>query len=289
PKGTLIAYATAPGKVAQDGSGRNGLYTAELLKALEHPGRRIEDIFKQVRSNVARTTGDLQVPWESSSLTGDLYFDAPTPSSIASSHIADTGSAFELEYWRSAEKSGKHEDFRAYLDKYPKGQFVDLARSRLKPTEPAAAPRQATGEAPAQPPATVPADKAAAIQAKLDQADALLKAGNAAKAIAHLEKLLEKLPRNSPHYGQTQYALGFAQAAERRCPDALINLRAASANWRDHRRAATAWQTIVLCERHLKNHPAARQAAQTLLVRYPDSPEAEHIRQRLDRSRGPAK
>src|SRR5205807_3999557 len=30
--GTLIAYATAPGKVANDGSGRNGVYTAHLLR-----------------------------------------------------------------------------------------------------------------------------------------------------------------------------------------------------------------------------------------------------------------
>jgi hypothetical protein len=34
PTGTLIAYSTAPGKVAADGEGRNGLYTGELLKAM---------------------------------------------------------------------------------------------------------------------------------------------------------------------------------------------------------------------------------------------------------------
>jgi uncharacterized caspase-like protein len=32
PAGTLIAYATSPGKVAADGSGTNGLYTAALAR-----------------------------------------------------------------------------------------------------------------------------------------------------------------------------------------------------------------------------------------------------------------
>jgi uncharacterized caspase-like protein len=74
PKGTLLAYATAPGKVAADGDGANGLYTAELLRALRVPGLKVEDVFKRVRSAVAQKTGDLQMPWEASSLTGDFFF-----------------------------------------------------------------------------------------------------------------------------------------------------------------------------------------------------------------------
>ena len=34
PTGTLIAYATKPGDVASDGTGRNGLYTSALLKQM---------------------------------------------------------------------------------------------------------------------------------------------------------------------------------------------------------------------------------------------------------------
>jgi len=74
PKGVLMAFATAPGKVAADGDGRNGLYTAELLKALNEPGLKVEDVFKRVRARVSQRTADAQVPWESSSLTGDFYF-----------------------------------------------------------------------------------------------------------------------------------------------------------------------------------------------------------------------
>jgi tetratricopeptide (TPR) repeat protein len=74
PSGTLIAYATAPGSVASDGDGRNGLYTQELLKAMRQPGLKIEEVFKRVRSRVQTLTGERQVPWESSSLVGDFYF-----------------------------------------------------------------------------------------------------------------------------------------------------------------------------------------------------------------------
>ncbi len=78
PKGTLLAYATAPGKVASDGTGSNGLYTAELLKALDVPGLKVEEIFKAVRVNVIKATAAQQIPWESSSLTGEFYFRADT-------------------------------------------------------------------------------------------------------------------------------------------------------------------------------------------------------------------
>ena len=77
PSGTLIAYATSPGKVAHDGDGRNGLYTGELLKVLPTPGLRVEDVFIQVRSAVRRATNGDQVPWESSSLEGRFIFALP--------------------------------------------------------------------------------------------------------------------------------------------------------------------------------------------------------------------
>jgi hypothetical protein len=74
PVGTLIAYATAPGRTASDGNGRNGLYTKELLAAMRVPGLRIEDVFKQVRAEVRRQSNDQQIPWEASSIEGDFYF-----------------------------------------------------------------------------------------------------------------------------------------------------------------------------------------------------------------------
>ena len=73
-RGSLIAYATAPGSVASDGSSRNGLYTEHLLRYMMTPGLSVEQMFKQVRIGVGQMTNRQQTPWESSSLTGDFYF-----------------------------------------------------------------------------------------------------------------------------------------------------------------------------------------------------------------------
>jgi len=71
-RGTLVAYATAPGSVAADGDGANGLYTEELLQALRVPNLKVEEVFKRVRIGVTERSKGAQTPWESSSLTGDL-------------------------------------------------------------------------------------------------------------------------------------------------------------------------------------------------------------------------
>lgn len=73
-KGALIAYATAPGKIAADGTGHNGVFTGCLLKHLLEPGLHVRDMLEQVRVEVATTTGDAQIPWENSSLMGAFYF-----------------------------------------------------------------------------------------------------------------------------------------------------------------------------------------------------------------------
>jgi hypothetical protein len=69
--GTLIAFATSPGKAAADGApGENGVYTASLLSALDKEGVDVDELFKVVREDVAAKTGSEQVPWSSSSVIG---------------------------------------------------------------------------------------------------------------------------------------------------------------------------------------------------------------------------
>jgi uncharacterized caspase-like protein len=71
----MVAFSTAPGGVALDNPGeKNSLYTKHLLAFMQSPGLPVEMLFKQVRLSVARETGRVQVPWESSSLTGDFCF-----------------------------------------------------------------------------------------------------------------------------------------------------------------------------------------------------------------------
>ena len=76
PRGSMVAFSTAPNKTAQDGTGRNGLYTKHLLKELQVPNRKIEDVFKRVRENVMKESANEQTPWENSAMTGDFYFSA---------------------------------------------------------------------------------------------------------------------------------------------------------------------------------------------------------------------
>ncbi|MFN8258562.1 MAG: caspase family protein [Bacteroidales bacterium] len=72
--GSIIAYATAPGSVAADGSGENGLYTQELLKAIKVPGLEIGMVFRTILTNVKRLSGNKQIPWTDSSIEGEFYF-----------------------------------------------------------------------------------------------------------------------------------------------------------------------------------------------------------------------
>ena len=134
PTGTLIAYATAPGKVAADGDGRNGLYTAELLAAMDVPDIRIEDVFKRVRANVVRKSNEAQTPWESSSLTGDFYFNASgaqvaqlTPQLAG----ARTAAQIEDELWDAIKNSEKASVFEEYIRQYSNGRYLAQAHVKL--------------------------------------------------------------------------------------------------------------------------------------------------------------
>jgi hypothetical protein len=133
PKGTLIAYATAPGTVAADGDGANGIYTAKLLGAIKTAGLPIEDVFKRVRVDVSRETNDAQTPWEASSLTGRFYFiEAPK---IAAPPAGPSEAEKEMVFWDSVKANDDPGVLAAYLDRYPKGVFAGLARAKIKAAE----------------------------------------------------------------------------------------------------------------------------------------------------------
>jgi len=72
--GSIIAYATSPGSVAADGSGKNGLYTQELLKAINTRDLEIGMVFRKVLSNVKKLSNGKQVPWTNASIEGEFYF-----------------------------------------------------------------------------------------------------------------------------------------------------------------------------------------------------------------------
>jgi hypothetical protein len=73
-RGSFIAFSTAPGAVAMDGTGRNSPFTAALLNHLDAPGQSINDVMIAVRRDVIKETKDFQRPWEQGSLTERFEF-----------------------------------------------------------------------------------------------------------------------------------------------------------------------------------------------------------------------
>ena len=135
PPGTFLAYATAPGNVAQDGDAKvgNGLYTQYLLEELKKPSTRIEDVFKRVRLNVRQQSQGRQIPWESTSLEDDFYFNTGLRVKVAAVEGQTVQDDFlaEKEVWDKIKDSTKVEDFYAFLLKYPSGFISEQAQFRV--------------------------------------------------------------------------------------------------------------------------------------------------------------
>ena len=69
----LIAFATSPGQIAQDGDGQNSPFTTALLKHLDAPGIEIEQLLKRVKKDVYVATGKVQQPWVNSALRDEVF------------------------------------------------------------------------------------------------------------------------------------------------------------------------------------------------------------------------
>jgi len=107
PSGSFVAYATAPGKVASDGRGNNGLFTESFVKALQTPGLTIEKVFKNTRALVMNKTKSQQVPFTSSSIVGDFYFKLPNgnqPDSLPKIVTPSDGGDFNLDDLENRDK-----------------------------------------------------------------------------------------------------------------------------------------------------------------------------------------
>lgn len=124
-EGLFIAYATAPGSVANDGTGANSPYTEELVKALSVPGLSIEEVFKFVLRGVKNRTGGKQLPWVSSVLSEDFYFRTGTNSD-------NTALEREKAVWQGCcVNSNRISDYQSYLQQYPNGLYAAIAKGRI--------------------------------------------------------------------------------------------------------------------------------------------------------------
>jgi uncharacterized caspase-like protein len=70
--GTMISFSTQPDNVALDGDGRNSPFTTALLKHLVDHGIDIDVVMRRVRADVIAQTHQKQIPWDHSSLVGEV-------------------------------------------------------------------------------------------------------------------------------------------------------------------------------------------------------------------------
>ncbi len=132
PVGTLLAYATSPGKGAADdsGSGKNGLYTENLLRELSKRGTRIEDALKRVRLNVRLASRGAQVPWETTSLESDVFLFNEGQKKLSDAELEKQIEA-DLAGWAGIKASRKIDDWVGYLRSFPNGRFAEIAQVRV--------------------------------------------------------------------------------------------------------------------------------------------------------------
>jgi uncharacterized caspase-like protein/peroxiredoxin/tetratricopeptide (TPR) repeat protein len=129
PSGSLVAFSTAPGTEASDGSGRNGLFSKHLLYNIRIPGLTLEQVFKRTREGVERESGGRQSPREESSLKGEDFYITPLEGTALAAPAP--GNAADLAYWETIRLSSSLPDFKAYLKDFPQGNFVSLAQNRM--------------------------------------------------------------------------------------------------------------------------------------------------------------
>ena len=73
PIGSIIAFSTSAGNTAPDGTDDNSLFTKSLYNNLLLSGISVEQIFKNVRSEILKKTNSQQRPIENSTLVGEPY------------------------------------------------------------------------------------------------------------------------------------------------------------------------------------------------------------------------
>jgi len=123
PSGSLIAYSTAPGKTALDGEGPSSPYTEALLQHIETPNITIIQMFQRVRSTVMQNSSGRQIPWESTSLSGDFYLKH-------SAEVDENGQIKGLTTTMKDKKSGRIIDLFEGLPGYNKEE--EEKKTRIK-------------------------------------------------------------------------------------------------------------------------------------------------------------
>jgi len=142
PSGTLISFATRPGSVAADGTGRNGLYTGALLEAMDSRGDQIEQVLKRVVTRVKAGSKNQQEPWMEGSIDGEFCFGS------CLAMVGQSGVSDDRALWDTVKDSRNVNDLKAYLNKFPQGLFAEVAANRIKSAELSVTPQPSSTSPP---------------------------------------------------------------------------------------------------------------------------------------------
>jgi hypothetical protein len=126
--GVMIAFATAPGRTASDVGQRAGPYASALAEELPKPGVEAVTMFRNVQLKVKQTIG--QDPWLSFPTLPAIYFagKAANDDQLRQKRI-------ETTFWDSAKSSGGATLLSAYVERYPNGAYVSIARAMIQDLE----------------------------------------------------------------------------------------------------------------------------------------------------------
>lgn len=137
PKGSLLIYATSPGDVADDGDGRNGVFTRHFLTSLAKPGLKPYEVFTETASGVIQETQDKQRPYIEGYITGTFYFlpgssiTIQQPGTTTTQYSSNKLGA-DIELWKSVDSLATKEAYEAYLKRFPSGIYTDIAKLKLQ-------------------------------------------------------------------------------------------------------------------------------------------------------------
>lgn len=132
--GQMVIYSAGEGQQALDSLSdndpvKNGLFTRVFVKEMERPGVPVDQVARRVRAEVNRLAQSVkheQVPAIYDQVIGQFYFYAKNENSV---------DPVEMEFWKSIKNSRDVGELKAYIEKYPNGQFASLAQARIKSME----------------------------------------------------------------------------------------------------------------------------------------------------------
>ncbi len=150
PKGTFILYSADAGEAALDAlsesdANPNSVFTRILapliLKPDIHLAALARDVRKQVRA-LANTVQHEQTPAYYDAVLGDFFFASSNAQSIqkqspetkdvfAPANLSSQNGALELAFWRDVKDSNDIDFLKSYIQQFPEGVFVYLARVKI--------------------------------------------------------------------------------------------------------------------------------------------------------------